>query len=212
MLLLAILLGKGRIALADRTSTRLRRWMITRYHAKRWILAIGKVLPLGLGAAIGAAGNRAYGRTVVATSRQVFSPTVTPEPTVVPEISTVHDQPATQVVDDRLVTSAVDDPPAIEPPAAVPDNGPQAAAVVLVTGKYRPLFDYLAANATDHVEISFFEIDQLVTGGLPKSASAQRGWWGNSPGRVQAKAWLAAGFQVADVDLAATTVRFERRS
>ncbi len=94
---------------------------------------------------------------------------------------------------------------------ASPAPAVEVATAARITGKYRPLFDFLASHEGDRVNLGFFEIDQMVTGGLPKSASAQRGWWSNSPARVQAKAWLAAGFQVADVDLAATTVRFEKR-
>jgi hypothetical protein len=173
---------------------RRRMLLLSRYRTKRWILAIGKVLPFGIGAALGAVSNRAYGRMVVTACRQVLGPTPVPETLVITE----H-RPGTP----ESVALSNGQAPA---PAAV---GVTAAASV--TGKYRPLFDYLAARASDRVEVDFFEIDQMVTGGLPKSASAQRGWWSNSPARVQAKAWLAAGFQVTDVDLAATAVRFERR-
>jgi hypothetical protein len=83
--------------------------------------------------------------------------------------------------------------------------------VAPVAGKYRPLFEYLAAQGDGHIEMCFVEIGQLVPGGLPKSSWTQRSWWANSPGRVQAKAWLAANFEVTDVDLAAMTVRFDRR-
>ncbi|HZA17360.1 MAG TPA: hypothetical protein VE645_10810 [Pseudonocardiaceae bacterium] len=193
MLLLAILLGSGRPGLA-RSGQRVGRWLLTRYRAQRWILTIGKVLPFGIGAALGAVSNRAYGRMVVIACRQVLGPTPVPERLVITE----H-RPGTPA----SVALTNGQAPA---PAAV---GVTAAASV--AGKYRPLFDYLAARTSDRVEVDFFDIDQMVTGGLPKSASAQRGWWSNSPARVQAKAWLAAGFQVTDVDLAATTVRFTRR-
>lgn len=192
MLLLAILFGSGRPGLA-RSGQRVGWWLLTRYRTKRWILAIGKVLPFGIGAALGAVSNRAYGRMVVTACRQVLGPAPVPETLIITER-----RPGT-------------------PASVALTNGqaPASAAAQVttappVTGKYRPLFDYLAARASDRVEVGFFEIDQMVTGGLPKSASAQRGWWSNSPARVQAKAWLAAGFQVTDVDLAATTVRFNR--
>jgi hypothetical protein len=50
------------------------RWFLTRYGGKLCTLAIGKAAPFGLGAAIGASGNRALGRTVVHTSQRVFGP------------------------------------------------------------------------------------------------------------------------------------------
>ncbi|MGH4005777.1 MAG: DUF7662 domain-containing protein [Pseudonocardiaceae bacterium] len=202
MLLLAIVFGTRGPGLAY-GGKRVRRWLVTRYCTKRWIMAISKILPLGIGAAIGAVSNRAYGRMVVAASRQVFGPV---PPTVAPAIS-----------DMAPLTIAEHQPAAPAPVALTNGQAPAPAAVQVpaapaVTGKYRPLFDYLAACNSDHIEVGFAEIDQLVPGGLPKSASAQRSWWGNSPGRVQAKAWLVAGFEVTDVDLTARTVRFDRRN
>ncbi len=53
------------------------RWFLKRYGRKLGVLAIGKVAPFGIGAAIGGAGNRAFGRLVVNTSRRVFGPAPT---------------------------------------------------------------------------------------------------------------------------------------
>lgn len=53
------------------------RWFLTRYGDKQGVLAIGRVAPFGMGAAIRAAGNRAFGRLVVDTSRRVFGPAPT---------------------------------------------------------------------------------------------------------------------------------------
>ncbi|HXT44513.1 MAG TPA: hypothetical protein VN748_10410 [Pseudonocardiaceae bacterium] len=50
------------------------RWFMRRYGRKQGLLALGRLAPLGIGAAIGAAGNHAFGRTVVTTSRRVFGP------------------------------------------------------------------------------------------------------------------------------------------
>lgn len=55
-------------------NTTLGRWFLTRYVRKLGVLALGRIAPFGIGAAIGAAGNRAFGRTVVNTSRRVFGP------------------------------------------------------------------------------------------------------------------------------------------
>ncbi|MGQ0719552.1 MAG: hypothetical protein ACT4NP_20000 [Pseudonocardiales bacterium] len=50
------------------------RLFLTRYARKHAALAIGRVTPFGAGVVIGAAGNRAFGRMVVNTSRRVFGP------------------------------------------------------------------------------------------------------------------------------------------
>ncbi|MGH3788596.1 MAG: hypothetical protein ACRDRG_19085 [Pseudonocardiaceae bacterium] len=50
------------------------RWFVKRYGRKQGMLVIGRVAPFGIGAAIGAGGNRAFGRTVVNTSLRVFGP------------------------------------------------------------------------------------------------------------------------------------------
>jgi hypothetical protein len=94
-------------------------------------------------------------------------------------------------------------------PAAGQATGKQPAPV---TGKYRPLFDHLVSQGTDRVDLRFADIDALVTGGLPKSASTTKTWWSNTPSSRQAKAWLAADYEVVTVDLRSKTVQFARRA
>jgi hypothetical protein len=220
-------------------------WFVTHYPRKHGAMVIGKLLPFGIGAGIGAAGNHAFGRMVVSASRRVFGAppdsfedhfagdidggfegdmvtivdqpreAVAPSPRV-PE-PTAHDLTAPEPTAPQPTVSepTVSEPTVSEPtappeptpaPPATPDQGKEP-----VTGKYRPLFDYLASSGADRVEISFSDIDVLVTGGLPKSAST-RTWWGNTRSSRQAKAWLTAGFDVMGVDLVSRTVRFEKRS
>ena len=200
MLMQSICFGTGGPGLA-RSSRRVRHWLLTRYRAHRWILVISMVLPFGIGAAIGAASSRARGRMVVAASRQLLGAVA---------------QLAPALPDVARLTIAAERRPAISAPAPRPARAPNGAGtpngpVAPVAGKYRALFEYLAARGDGHIEMCFVEIGQLVPGGLPKSSWTQRSWWANSPGRVQAKAWLAANFEVTDVDLAAMTVRFDRR-
>lgn len=73
---LAAVTGTGAVPMSSITAINkpLGRWFLTRYGDKLCTLAIGKVAPFGIGAAIGAGGNRALGRTVVNTSRRVFGP------------------------------------------------------------------------------------------------------------------------------------------
>jgi hypothetical protein len=51
MLLLAIVFGTGGPGLAS-SGKRIRRWLVARYVTKRWILAISKILPFGIGAGV----------------------------------------------------------------------------------------------------------------------------------------------------------------
>ena len=151
--------------------------------------------------------NRAYGRMVVAASREVFGPV---PPAIAPAISGIapltiaEHPPAAPVALTNGQTRAA--PGATRVIAAA-----RVTAAAHITGKYRPLFDYLSeSSGTERVEIGFADIDALVTGGLPKSAST-RPWWGNTRSSRQARAWLAAGFDVTGVDLGARTVCFEKR-
>lgn len=181
-------------------------WFVTRYPRQPGPMAIGKIAPFGIGAGLAAVGNLAFGRMVVSASRRVFGA----PPASFDSAITIVDSPA------RPPGTTLAPAPRPEPPVThdeLPGPGQQfapGAPDVPVTGKYRPLFDHLSALGADHVEIPFSDIDALVPGGLPKSAST-RTWWGNSPGSRQAKAWLAAGYETADVDVGHRTVRFEQR-
>jgi len=48
------------------------RWFVTKYGTKQGILVLGRIAPFGIGMAIGAAGNAAFGRTVIAGARSAF--------------------------------------------------------------------------------------------------------------------------------------------
>ena len=75
--------------------------------------------------------------------------------------------------------------------------------------KYDALFRHLCHLPDGPVELTFDEVAGLV-GGLPVTAERSRAWWANevSGRQLQAKAWLDAGREVADVDVAARVVRF----
>jgi hypothetical protein len=77
--------------------------------------------------------------------------------------------------------------------------------------KYSALRRHLKAETGTSVEMAFGEIDDVV-GGLPASARRYSAWWSNErEGRhVQARAWLDAGWRVADVNFTAERVRFTR--
>lgn len=53
---------------------RLARLMLTRFGARQGALLVGRALPLGIGAGIGAAGNAALARSAVKAARRAFGP------------------------------------------------------------------------------------------------------------------------------------------
>ena len=80
------------------------------------------------------------------------------------------------------------------------------------TGKYDPLFRHLATCGDGAVEMTFYEIEQLV-GSLPASATRYAAWWSNEGAdstHVQSAAWLNVGRKVESVDRVGRRVRFSR--
>lgn len=55
-----------------RLNTRMLKYAVKRYAVKRGALMFGKMLPVGVGAAIGGVGNRIVGKKIVNNSRQAF--------------------------------------------------------------------------------------------------------------------------------------------
>ena len=53
---------------------RLGRLLLTRFGARQGVLLVGRALPLGIGAGIGAVGNAALARSAIATARTAFGP------------------------------------------------------------------------------------------------------------------------------------------
>ena len=79
--------------------------------------------------------------------------------------------------------------------------------------KYEPLEQFLKSQTTSQVPMTFGEIERLLEGKLPTSAYRHRPWWANEAvGHSHAKAWLAAGYETAQVDMAARKLVFRRKS
>jgi transcriptional regulator with XRE-family HTH domain len=76
--------------------------------------------------------------------------------------------------------------------------------------KYAPLLDYLRNRDDSQVTMRYDEISRLV-GGLPKSASLHRAWWGNHEGNSQAQGWMPANY-LAEPDMSRRTVVFRKFS
>ncbi|WP_395943401.1 toxin-antitoxin system, antitoxin component [Brevundimonas sp.] len=79
-------------------------------------------------------------------------------------------------------------------------------------GKYDPLAAYLARQRQAVVDLSFRDIERLVSGILPKAARKLEWWIGHHPSQTEPQkiAWGAAGFH-AEPDLKHERVRFIRK-
>jgi hypothetical protein len=76
--------------------------------------------------------------------------------------------------------------------------------------RYQALCDHLRAARGD-VPMGFAEIEAVVGAPLPASARRHRGWWSNNPTNSGAtRAWLAAGYRTAEVDMAGERLVFRR--
>ena len=79
--------------------------------------------------------------------------------------------------------------------------------------KYEPIPQFLVSHHTDSVRLSFGEIEKVLGFPLPKSAYEYEAWWSNNGvGHSHARAWLNAGWQTENVDLAEQRVTFKRTS
>ncbi len=75
--------------------------------------------------------------------------------------------------------------------------------------KYEPLTGFLKAKRGREVRISFSEIEALIGEKLPARSKGHRAWWSNNPNNsVMTKAWLAAGYKSAQVDMANEKLSF----
>ena len=76
--------------------------------------------------------------------------------------------------------------------------------------KYEPLQHFLAGSKASVLPMSFDEIERILGFPLPPS-QAHRAWWSNNPSNnVMTKAWLAAGYETEQVDVAGRTLVFRR--
>jgi DNA-binding XRE family transcriptional regulator len=84
-------------------------------------------------------------------------------------------------------------------------------AIVKAGSKYFPLYEYLRQSGQDELTLSFSEIERFIGAQLPPTARTGRGWWSNrNRGALQAEAWMAAGYEVEDLDLEAEQVTFRK--
>ncbi|MFX8477571.1 hypothetical protein ABTL82_18860, partial [Acinetobacter baumannii] len=77
---------------------------------------------------------------------------------------------------------------------------------------YQPLTRHLKTLAQDSWSARFAELERVLGQPLPRSAREHRPWWANerSGSHTQAQAWLEAGWETREVDIARETVTFVR--
>ena len=75
--------------------------------------------------------------------------------------------------------------------------------------KYAPLADHLRQSGQETLTMTFAEIEEVIGGALPQSAFNHRAWWSNNPtNNVMTHAWLEAGYETVNVDMAGRTLAF----
>ena len=62
------------LPVVSQLNSRLMQYFVRKYTIKRTAMAFGKMLPVGIGAAIGGGGNRLMGRKIVDNARRAFGP------------------------------------------------------------------------------------------------------------------------------------------
>jgi hypothetical protein len=76
-----------------RVNHALSRHFVARFGSKQGALALGRALPLGIGAGVGAAGNMALGRGAISAARRMFGPPPAALPARVIDAEVVADPP-----------------------------------------------------------------------------------------------------------------------
>ncbi len=76
--------------------------------------------------------------------------------------------------------------------------------------KYRKLYAHLRSLSSQEWKTSFADIEAIIGDHLPASARRHRASWANDITQARARAWLAAGWETADVDMDAETLLFRR--
>src|SRR5882757_7090501 len=84
-------------------------------------------------------------------------------------------------------------------------------------GKYTRLGEFLRAQRTKEVPMTFSEIERVIGGKLPPNSPQYPAWWSNNPSNnVMTKVWLSAGFRTEQVDVKSrkvvSTAHEERRT
>jgi hypothetical protein len=80
--------------------------------------------------------------------------------------------------------------------------------------KYLPLDEWFRDQpaATNQIELTFDQVEEILGSPLPKSATKLMTWWTNVQPKIQSHrtAWLNHGWVVEEFDLGARRVKFVR--
>ena len=80
-------------------------------------------------------------------------------------------------------------------------------------GKYTRLGEFLRAQRSKEVPMTFSEIERVIGGKLPPNSPQYPAWWSNNPSNnVMTKVWLDAGFRTEQVDIEGRKLVFRRVS
>src|SRR5579863_999015 len=76
---------------------------------------------------------------------------------------------------------------------------------------YEPLGRHLRQSTAARVPMTFRDVEKIIGRKLPASAYRHRPWWANEArGHSHAKAWLEAGYETEQVDMAGRKLVFAR--
>ena len=78
-------------------------------------------------------------------------------------------------------------------------------------GKYQKLYKYLCGLDAQEWRATVADVEAVVGKPLPPSAFNYQAWWANDISHVQGRAWLAARWETARVNIEAKTVLFRRK-
>lgn len=82
------------LPMVSQLNSRLMQFFVKKYTVKRAAMAFGKLLPVGIGAAVGGGGNRMMGKKIVANARRAFGPAPDRWPVTLHLLPAVDDGPA----------------------------------------------------------------------------------------------------------------------
>ena len=81
----------------------------------------------------------------------------------------------------------------------------------MTTSRYAPLAAYLRKSGRAEIPMTFDDIERVIGSKLPPRASTHRAWFSNNPtSNPMTRAWLAAGYRSADVDMTRRRLVFRK--
>jgi hypothetical protein len=78
---------------------------------------------------------------------------------------------------------------------------------------YDPLYKWLRSKSASNISATFGQIEAILGSKLPDTARERVQWWANEVGNtrhVQCRAWMDAGFQTRNLNLAEESVEFAK--